>query len=98
MLDAYPHLMPKEYEMGKITKDVLPGQGREGLEATGRFLRETLARVKNSERLGMAARTRLLQRASSDLDRLASIEPTLAGFARFAELYIQCQVPLLSSP
>ena len=60
--------------------------------ATGRFLRETLRRVRDSEHLGMAPRTRLLQRAAADLARVAEIEPVLAGFAHFADLYLQCQV------
>ncbi len=101
MLDTYPHLMPegagskKEESAAKDGGCVSGGGGSDG--ATSHFLRETLRRVRDSEHLGMTARTRLLQQAAADLSKVASIEPALAGFANFADLYLQCQTLFLKT-
>ena len=54
MVDAYPHLMPLSAGGAKEQACVVQRRG-----STGRFLRETLTRVKNSERLAMAAHIQL---------------------------------------
>ncbi len=101
MVDTYPHLMPEKarhLDMENVDGGAVGAWGKENDNwATGRFLRETLKRVRDSEHMGMAARICLLQRASKDLARVAQIEPTLAGFAHFADLYLQCQALFLKA-
>ncbi len=58
---------------------------------TGRFLTQTLGRVRDAEHLGMANRIKVLTRAAGDLERIGSIDPALAGPAKFAHLYLSCQ-------
>ena len=95
MLDTYPHLMPESAKRTRSGEDTAASSTQ--ATSTGRFLRETLRRVRDSEHMGMAARTRLLQKAASDLARVAAIEPALAGFAHFADLYLQCQTLFLKT-
>ena len=64
---------------------------------TTKFATQIVTNVESSDCLKTEARMKILSQACTDLQRLASIEPTLRDASTFAHTYIRCQILMLRS-
>ena len=62
---------------------------------TAKFAKQIVSNVSSAATLKTEAKVKVLSRSCQDLEKLASIEPSLGDAAIFAQTYIKCQILML---
>ena len=85
--DTYPHLLPSS-KKEKLNNN---------FETTNcaKFAKQIVSNVSSAATLKTEAKVKVLSRSCQDLEKLASIEPSLGDAAIFAQTYIKCQILML---
>ena len=85
--DTYPHLLPTS-KKEKLNNNI-------DTSNTAKFAKQIMSNVSSSASLKNEAKLKVLSRSCQDLEKLASIEPSLGDAAIFAQTYIKCQILML---
>ena len=86
--DTYPHLLPSS-KKEKLNNNF------ETTTNTAKFAKQIVSNVSSAATLKTEAKVKVLSRSCQDLEKLASIEPSLGDAAIFAQTYIKCQILML---
>ena len=85
--DTYPHLLPSS-KKEKLNNNFETTN-------TAKFAKQIVSNVSSAATLKTEAKVKVLSRSCQDLEKLASIEPSLGDAAIFAQTYIKCQILML---
>ena len=85
--DTYPHLLPS-FKKEKLNNNFETTN-------TAKFAKQIVSNVSSAATLKTEAKVKVLSRSCQDLEKLASIEPSLGDAAIFAQTYIKCQILML---